>query len=163
MNLAALRQWYEAREPREQRILLVGGVLAALILLIGALLPLNRAVIAAQARVERKQSDLVFLREVGPTLATLGPAPVAPQGAESLVVLIDRSARESGLGQSLTGSQPSGEGSMRVQFEKADFNAWVAWLARLVNQHGLRVEAATTEATAEPGVVNASVVVHLRS
>jgi type II secretory pathway component PulM len=82
---------------------------------------------------------------------------------ESLVVLVDRSARESGLAQSLKGSQPNGEGSLRVQFEKADFNAWVAWLGRLVSQHGLRVEAATAEATADPGVVNASVVVRLGS
>ncbi|MGC4027829.1 MAG: type II secretion system protein M [Steroidobacteraceae bacterium] len=163
MNTAALRQWYESREPREQRILLIGGVLAVLILLAGVLLPLNRSVAAAASRVERKQADLTFLRDVGPRLASAGPAPVVPQNVESLVVLVDRSARESGLGQSLTGSQPNGEGRLRVEFQKADFNAWVAWLARLVNQHGLRVEAATTEATAEPGVVNATVIVRLRS
>lgn len=163
MNPAMLRQWYEARETREQRILLAGGVLAAVILLVGALLPLQRAVGAAAQRVERKQADLAFLQQVGPTLAAAGPAPSIPENAESLVVLIDRSARESGLGQALTGSQPQGEGGLRVQFEKAEFNAWVAWLARLVNQHGLRVEAATAEATAEPGVVNATVIVRLRS
>lgn len=163
MNSAALRQWFEAREPRERRILVAGAVLAAIIVLAGALLPLNRAVLDAASRVERKQSDLEFLRSVGPSLASIGPAPSVPENVESLVVLVDRSARESGLGEALRGSQPDGEGSLRVQFEKADFNAWAAWLARLVSQHGLRVEAATAEATAEPGMVNASVVVRLGS
>lgn len=161
--IGKLQQWYEAREPREQRILLSGGIAAVIILIVGALLPLQRAVDGAAARVERKQSDLLFLQQVGPSLAAAGPAPSIPENTESLVVLIDRSARESGLGQALTGSQPNGQGGLRVQFEKAEFNAWVAWLARLVNQHGLRVEAATADATAEAGVVNATVVVRLRS
>lgn len=163
MNLESLRQWYETRAPREQRILQVGAVLAVVILLVGGLLPLNRAANAALERVERKQETLAFLRQVGPSLAAAGPAPAVPQNTESLVVLIDRSARESGLGEALTGSQPDGQGGLRVQLEKADFNAWAAWLARLVNQHGLRVEAATADSTGDPGIVNATVVVRLRT
>ena len=79
------------------------------------------------------------------------------------MVLIDSSARESGLAQAISGSQPSGDGGLRIQLEKADFNLLVAWLARLGTQHGLRIESATIEGGSEPGLVNAAVVIRLQS
>lgn len=164
MNAAALTQWFEAREPREQRVLVAGGMLTVLILVGSTLLWLNGAVTGASAQVQRKQADLAFLREAAPRLAAAGSQPSAPAaaGGESIVVLVDRSARESGLGQSLGNSQPGGDGSLRVQFEKADFNTWTAWLARLVTQHGVRVESVTVDAAGEPGIVNATAIVRLR-
>jgi type II secretory pathway component PulM len=102
------------------------------------------------------------MRRVAPTLIAAGPPPAASAGSESLVVLIDTSARESGLGQALTGSAPGADGAMRVQLEKADFNLLVAWLSRLSNQHGVRVESATVDAAGEAGLVNATVVLHPR-
>ena len=104
------------------------------------------------------------MRQMAPTLAAAGPGPAAaasPQG-ESLVVLIDRSARESGLGQALTGSQPAGNGAMTVRMENADFNLLIGWLSRLVAQHDLRVETASLTGTGSAGMVNASVQLHQR-
>jgi len=90
----------------------------------------------------------------------VGPAAAATQ--ESLVVLIDRSARESGLAQALTGSQPVGDGGMRVQLEQADFNLLSGWVSRLSSQHGVRVEAASVTSAGTPGIVNASVQLRAR-
>jgi len=85
------------------------------------------------------------------------PGSIGPQGLK-IPVLVDRSARESGLAQSLTGSQPSGDGGLRVQLEKAPFNAMVTWLARLAQTNGVRVESASVDMAGEPGLVNAGVV-----
>lgn len=156
MKLAAMRNWYEAQSARDQRILRWGAVAAVVILLAALLLPLQRSLIQARQQLEKQQSDLQWMRSMAPTLAAAGPGPAAAATGESLVVLIDRSARESGLGQALTGSQPSG-GAMRVQLEAADFNLLVSWLSRLSTQHGVRVEAASVTGAAAPGVVNASV------
>ena len=73
-------------------------------------------------------------------------------------MLIDSSARESGLGKSLTSSQPTGEKGLRIRLEKVPFDAMVAWLARLSQQHGVRVESAEIETAGETGVVNAGLV-----
>jgi general secretion pathway protein M len=78
------------------------------------------------------------------------------------VVLIDRSARESGLGQSLTGTQPGTNGSMRVELQQADFNMMAAWISRLSSQHGVRVESATITGSNTPGIVNATVQLRAR-
>ena len=76
--------------------------------------------------------------------------------------LIDRSARESGLAQALTGSQPAGNGAMTVRLENADFNLLIGWMSRMVAQHDLRVESASITGTGTVGVVNASVQLHQR-
>jgi type II secretory pathway component PulM len=143
---------------RERRMLMFGGIAAVLLLLLGVVLPLDRSVTSAQTRIEKKQADLQWMRAVGPELATAGPAVQAPASQESMLVIVDRAARESGLGSSLVNSEPSGAGGLRVRLEKAPFGLIVGWLARLADQHGIRVESATMDNTGEPGVVNAGLV-----
>jgi type II secretory pathway component PulM len=47
---------------------------------------------------------------------------------------------------------------LRVRMERAPFDGLVAWLARISQQHGVRVESAEIEQAGEPGLVNASLV-----
>ena len=77
---------------------------------------------------------------------------------ENLVVLIDSSARESGLGKSLASTQPTGAKSLRVRFDRAPFDGLMAWLARLSQSHGVQVESAEIEFAGEAGLVNAGLV-----
>jgi len=153
----ALRNWYERQSPRDQLVLRWGMATAALILLMAVLLPLQRSVAQARKQVAGKQADLQWMRSMGPALAAAGPGPATAPTGQSMVVLIDTSARESGLGQALTSSQPAG-GAVRIQLENADFNLLVGWLSRLASQHGVRVESASVTGSAAPGIVNASVV-----
>lgn len=162
MTLESLRNRYDQLAPREQRLVLAGAVAAVLLLLLAVILPLHRNAAALDSRLARKQVDLAWMQGIAPSLAAAGPAPSVPGTQESLVVVIDRSARESGLAQALTGSQPSGDGALRVQLEKADFNNLVAWLGRLATQNGVRVDTANIEATSEPGQVNAGIVLRSR-
>jgi type II secretory pathway component PulM len=123
---------------------------------------LQRSLSQARIRVAAQQADLAWMRQVAPTLAAAGPGPAASPQGESLVVLIDRSARESGLAQALTGSQPAGNGTMTVRMENADFNLLIGWMSRLVAQHDLRVESASITGNGSAGVVNANVQLHQR-
>ncbi len=158
MTRAELQRWFDSLAPRDQRILRLGSIVAAVLVLVGVFLPLQRMVSSASSRVEQKQADLAWMRSAAPSVVAAGPGPSSRATAESLVVLIDQSARESGLAKSLAGSQPSGNGAQRVQFNAADFNLLVAWLSRLSSQHGVKVESATFTAAAEPGVVTATLV-----
>jgi type II secretory pathway component PulM len=128
------------------------------LVLLGIVIPLNRNIAIARERVTRKQGDLQFIQSVAPQLASAGPASGGAATSESLVVLIDSSARESGLGKSLTNSQPTGDKGLRVRFDRVGFDAMVAWLARLSQQHGVRVESAEIESAGETGLVNAGLV-----
>jgi general secretion pathway protein M len=148
----------DSMSERELRMVKIGAVLAVALLIFGVIVPLDRSVSHAHARVGKKQADLVWMRGVAPELAAAGPPPAA--SGESLLVIVDRSARESGLASSLAGSEPSGPGGLSVRLEKASFDTLIAWLARLSDQNGIRVDTATIENAGAPGIVNAAVVLH---
>jgi general secretion pathway protein M len=153
---------FESLNERERRMVVIGGVCIALLLVFGVIVPLDRSVAHAQTRVAAKQADLAWMRGVAPELAAAGPAPNAPTSQQSMLVVVDRAAREAGLGTALTSSEPSGAGGLQVRLEKAPFDAIVAWLARLSEQDGIRVDSATMDNAGQPGVVNAGVVLHTR-
>jgi general secretion pathway protein M len=149
---------FNTMSERERRMVLFGGIAVVLLLIFGVVLPLDRKVSQAQHRIAQKTTDLAWMRENAPELAAAGPIRVAT--GESLLAIADRSARESNLGSSIAGSDPSGTGGLRMRLEKAPFDTLVAWLARLSEQNGVRVESATIDGTATPGTVNAAIVLH---
>ena len=158
--LDSLQSWYAQREPREQRILLFGAIAAVAIVLLGGLLALRGSVAAAQARVERKQQDLAFLQAASAEVLAAGPIRPAAPSTEPIVVIVDRAAREAGLAEALGSSEAVPPGGLRVRFNAASFDALVGMTARLAQQQGISVSAASVERTAEPGRVNATLTLH---
>jgi type II secretory pathway component PulM len=149
---------FDTLSEREQRLVRYGGIAAVLILIFGVLIPLDSSVTRARARIVQKQADLVWMRGVAPFLAATAPAHTAGTGGESLIVIVDRSARESGLGSALAGTEPSGPGGIQVRMEKAPFDAMIGWLSRLSQQNGIAVDGATIDSAGAPGIVNAAIV-----
>jgi general secretion pathway protein M len=156
-----LKDWFFSLPPRERGLVVVGGALLVLVAIyVLALAPFYSAVSTRAERVAKKEGDLAWMRSVGGEVLALGASasvPVAPSN-ESLVVLIDRSARECGLGQSLTGQTPSGENGIRVRLEQAEFDKLIVCLGGLQQAHSVAIESATIDRTAKPGFVNASLV-----
>ena len=153
-----LALWLAALSERERRIVQVGAVLVAVLFVVGVLLPLDRSVAQAHERLAKKRNDLTWMQGVAPELAA-SPQPPSAAG-ESLLVIVDRSARESGLAGSLAGSEPAGPGGLSLRLQKAPFDTLVAWLARLTQQNGIRVDSATIDSAGSPGLVNAALVLH---
>jgi len=154
-----LLQYLQRLEPRERRMLLFGALAVLVLIVLGIVLPLQRSVAAAQQRVERKRDDLQWLRSMAPQLAGLRSS-APPRLNESLVVLVDRTARESGLAKSLVGSQPSGDGGLNVRFDQTPFDTLVTWLSQLRERYGVRVDSATIDAGKGGGNVTATLVLH---
>jgi general secretion pathway protein M len=151
-----LRAWYAGLQQREQRVVTVGGVaLAVLILVVGILMPLQSAVSSAVKRNETKRLDLKWMQANAPEVRASGNQ-LAGDTGEAPVVLVDRVAREAGLANALRGTQPTGTG-VRVQLEAAPFDTLVTWLATLDERYGLAIESITVDRAARPGVVNASI------
>jgi general secretion pathway protein M len=156
-----LKDRFNALQPRE-RIIIIGGAILVLVTAVYllALAPLYSAVNAQAKRVAQKEGDLAWLRSVAGEVAVLSAAAPSRPGpsSESLVVLIDRAARECGLGASLTGQTPNGEQGIRVRLEGAEFDKLMVCLGTLQQVHSVDVESATIDRTAKPGLVNANLV-----
>jgi general secretion pathway protein M len=150
-----LRAWYAGLQQREQRVVAIGTVaLAVLILVLGILVPLQSAVSNVVKSNETKRADLKWMQANAPEIRAAGQVP--SDTGEAPVVLVDRVAREAGLASALRGTQPNGTG-VRVQLEAAPFDTLVTWLATLDERYGLAIETITVDRGAQPGVVNASI------
>ena len=158
-----LSAWFKAQSPRDQRLAAGAAVILFIILIFGIFVPLDTSVSRAHTRVQRKQADLAWMRSVAPQLAAAGSAVAAPASQRSLIVVIDTSARESGLGSALNSSEPSGPGALRVRLDKAPFDTLVQWLGRLSQQNGIHVESASIDAAGPPGMANAGIVLRTAS
>jgi general secretion pathway protein M len=143
---------------RDRRMLLIGAVVCALLLLY-IVIQLDSSVSSAHKRIKKKQEDLAWILTAAPEIAAAGP--IGTASGESLLVIVDRSARESGLGTALAGSEPSGPGGLSVRLQRASFDTLIMWLARLSQQNGIRVDSASIDQAGAPGVVNAAIVLHM--
>lgn len=158
LSAAGLEQWLAQLSQRDRRLLAIMAAVAVLLIIFVVLLPLDRSVAQTQARLARKHTNHEWMQTVAPELAA-SPQPPA-SGGEPLVVIVDRSAREAGLAGALAGSEPAGTGGLSLRLQKAPFDLLVAWLARLAQQNGIRIDSATIDGAGEPGLVNAAVVLH---
>jgi general secretion pathway protein M len=151
-----LRTWYAGLQQRERRMVAIGGItVAALILVFGILMPLQTALSGVARSNETKRQDLAWMQVNAPEINAAGNQPRADTG-EAPVVLVDRAGREAGLAGALRGTQPTGTG-VRVQLEGAPFDTLVTWLATLDERYGLAIESITVDRAARPGMVNASI------
>jgi general secretion pathway protein M len=155
-QLEKLQVWYAGLQQREQRVVAIGGVVVAvLILVLGILLPLQSAVSSAVKRNQVEREDLAWMQVNAPEIRAAGNQLPADTG-EAPVVLVDRVGREAGLASALRGTQPNGNG-VRVQLEAAPFDTLINWLATLDERYGFAIESITVDRAARPGVVNASI------
>jgi general secretion pathway protein M len=164
--MKSLKAWFNGLQPRERALVAGGAVLVLLTALyLFALAPFYAAVDAREARVSQKKADLAWMRSVAGEVQVLGanqPMLATPTD-ESLVVLVDRTAREAGLASSLTGQTPQGETGIRVRLESAAFDVAMMWLANLELSHRVAIESATFDRTQTPGLVNVTLVLNRAS
>jgi general secretion pathway protein M len=151
-----LRAWYAGLQVREQRMVAIGGIVLAMVVLFGViLLPLQSAVSGAHSRIDAKREDLAWMRaNMAEVRASANDLSV--DTGEPAVVVVDKVGRASGLTDALRGTQPNGNG-VRVQLEGAPFDVVVAWLATLDQRYGLSIESITVDRTVKPGLINASI------
>ncbi|NGX16518.1 type II secretion system protein M [Wenzhouxiangella sp. XN24] len=160
-----MKDWFLGLEPRERMFVSIGGVLVAIMLVWGLMIsPLYGASAAVEQRLDTKRDTLAFLRRAAVELAGRADAPLAGPdlSGQSLVVIVDRSARAAGLGDALTRNQPVGEDGIRVRLENAPFESVARWLEAIDTSAGLAIESATFDRTAAAGRVNAGLVLRQR-
>lgn len=156
-----MKDWFLGLEKRERLFVLVGAAAALVMVIWGLLLnPLFSASAATANRIDTKRNTLAFLRVAAAEIAAGGDATAARPDltGQSLVVVVDRSARQAGLGNALTRNQPVGDDGIRVRLDDASFDAVARWLATLNASSGLAIDSASFDRTPAEGRVNASIV-----
>jgi general secretion pathway protein M len=153
-----IRQRWEALASREQLTLGLGAM--ALLLILGYVLlwePLAQSRDDWRTRVVSSESDLAWMRAAAPRVqANRGTdVPAGMRDNRSLLARVDASAREAGLGDVLLRVEPVSSGQVRVQFERAGFDALVRWLEDLSTRYGTRVTELSATRSEGVGLVDA--------
>ena len=152
-----VRDWFDNLSERERNLVYAAGALVAVALVYLVLvLPFQTSGKRMAARVAQKTADLAWMQASAPQAMAAAGAAQAGGGGDSLVVLVDRTAREAGLGSSLRDQSPDGNNGLRLRIEGAPFDTLVTWLASLQQQYGVSIESATVGASTAPGFVNAT-------
>jgi type II secretory pathway component PulM len=155
--LATVRNWFKGLAQREQYAVLAGAAASVALLLFAAWMPVERRVSHLEDNVRTKQADLAWLQTVAPQLDVLRNA-ASSSGGQSLVVLVDGVARQTGIARSVAGSSPGDDGTLSVRLEQVSFDALITWAGELVQHHGVRVVSANIDGGAAVGSVSATFV-----
>ncbi len=152
-----MNAWWRARAPREQRLLTVGGVVAALLLVWAFVVyPEQRAHRAALEAVSNSERDLAWMRQAAPALRAAGPVAALSAGSgRSLLAQVDATARAAGLASAIGNVEPQPNGRVGVSFNDVSFDALMRWLEPFAAQHGARIEAFSAQRTPSNGLVDA--------
>jgi general secretion pathway protein M len=155
-----LERWQQLA-PRERIMVTVCGAFIVLTLFwLLAVQPLYKGTARLAEEVATKQSQLVNFQELAAQVTQDGGSMQAAtqlSSTDSIVVIIDKTTRQSTLATYLKRNQPEGDAEVRLRFEGAPFDLLVTWLGELSQQHGLITLSANFDA-AGPGRVNCSLV-----
>ena len=153
--------WWKGLSLREQRIVAVGAIAAAVLLgwaLIWHPLAVKRSELLETVDAQRR--DLAYVRVAAAEVERLRATGVrsrADRQGRSLLALADATARGAGLESALKRVEPVGATSVRVSFEFAGFDPLIAWTESLSRDYGIETTDFSADRADGVGLVNARV------
>lgn len=154
-----MKDWFNNLETRERRILIAGGLgLAIILIYFMGWDPLKQKVDNLEQQVAAQRGTLQWMEQAAQEVRLLsaqGQRPSLPSGGQSLLALVDTTAKNAGLSGAVKRLQPEGDNSVRVWMEQASFDALVLWLGKLANNYGIEASSLNIERQATAGQVNA--------
>lgn len=147
-----MKDWFYGLKPRERLIVGVGAVVAVVIVGWGFVWkPLADGSMELGDSVAEKRQLLSDLRRAE-RLAPEGLAPARTGASQSLVVLVDSTARSLGL-PAFSRTRPNGPDGISVSFQDTPFDGLLSWLIMLEDSYGITVDSAQFNGGRAPGIV----------
>lgn len=135
-----LMAFWQARQPREQRMLLLGAGVLALGLVYGALYaPLQRARGELAKELPRQRAELRLMRTQVTEIERLRQAGV-PRESAPLQRRLEASALARGLGETVKRITPLGADRVQLAAGERPARVWLDWLGELAGS-GIQVQA----------------------
>lgn len=158
MNLLRqLRQWFMGLQKRERLVLgSGGGILLLVILYTGILSPYVSHRQALKAQVNELNALLAWMRPAVNQIKSMQGTQTALFGG-SVLGAVNSSVAGAGLGNTLQQAQQANDGSVRAQFNDADFDSLIRWLDTLQRSFGIVPTEMSVTRGSGPGLVNANI------
>lgn len=157
-----LQAWLDSLNQRERRLVIGAAIFLSVFLLYQLTwAPFVNGVANMQAKVNQQQQDLLWMQQAAREVSGLRGASAGQQPVHSgsLLGLIEKTARERGLGTSIRKVQPEGQNGVRMWMDKVPFDDVMTWLDDLQLKQGVTVSSFSAERTAQAGWVNVRLLV----
>lgn len=156
-----MRNWWWGLTGRDRRMLILGVLFLCCALPVWLIwLPLLDRLDEARRSSLRLQTDLAWMEQAAATLRTAGADGHSAPGqarTQSLLGLVDVTARRAALVGTLRRVQPEGAQDVRVWIEDAPFDAVMLWLNELEQGYGIAVLSLVVDRLPASGRVNARI------
>ena len=161
------RQWMDhwlLLRPRERLVLIGGGLILTVVLVVFLFwLPLQERLLQQKQIVAERAATLQWMQQAGAEVeqwnaSQVGHLKIEQDGADSILSLVDQTARNQGLGDALKQVEPEGTERVRLSFDKVSFDKFMAWLALLDQENNVHVYQLTVQGEGTPGYVQARIV-----
>ena len=159
-----MKEWFAGLEPRERQLIISGGIILLVMLLYLVVWePIANANVALRSSYQNSQQLIEWMEDAAEEAKALQAkiqesGPSDRSSGQSLLGIIDRTAKRDKLGSSVKRVQPDGKTGARVWLENAVFNDVIKWLENLQHKEGIRLETTVIEKQDDPGLVNARLV-----
>lgn len=154
-----MKEWFNSLEARERKVLIGGAVVLGFTIFYFLLWdPLITKMSHLETSIQEQQELIVWMENAAQEVEQL-QSKVQSLGrsgkGQSLLGVIDSTAKRNRLKDAVKRVQPDGKTKARVSLENANFNDVIKWIEALQRTQGVRVESTVIEKQSEEGLVNA--------
>lgn len=158
-----MKDWFDNLEQREKRTLIGGGVALAILMVYFLVWdPFINGMVRLEKNIDSQRQSLSWMRDSAQEAKQLKTQnrslPAGADSGQSILAVIDRTAKAAKLGGSVKRIRPDGKTKAQVWLEDAPFNDLIPWLEQLQKRQGIYLETSVIEKQAKSGLVSARLV-----
>jgi general secretion pathway protein M len=156
-----MKEWFANLQPRERAMVVAGAIALAVLMFYAAVWdPLTSGARNKAAAVEEQRKLLLWMQQASQDVKRLRPSNLTPAqlpAGQSLLGVIDQTAKGAGLGSALKRVKPEGENKVSVWLEEAAFDDAIRWLENLQRIYGVEIDTIVIDRKNIPGKVDARI------
>lgn len=156
-----MKAWWLNLNLREKQTVSLGGlalIIALLYFLIWA--PLSNSVATFRDQIQHNQNLLAWMKTADTKIQAaekMGQAP-AMHSTGSHLSIVQNELKKSPLANNITQLVQADNDSVKLSFQRVDFDSLLSWLTELWQQQGFIVTQLTAKAVDAPGMVSAELI-----
>ena len=156
-----MKEWFSKLTVREKHMVQVALVVVTFLFVYMVVIePIASSYSKNKTNVEKAHETIVWMNAAAQEIKQLqGNKNIgaAVRDKQSILTLVDSSARKAGLAKVMKRVQPESDTGVRIWFENVEFDALIMWLAELESGQGLSVNEINVEQSESIGLVNVRV------
>jgi general secretion pathway protein M len=158
-----IKQYWQQLNTRERVMIGIAGVAIGIMFLYLVILePIMKDAQRLEKQLVEQQRLLSWMEDAAKEAKSLsargGQKIKVGTGGQSLLGVIDRTAKAGQLGDAMKRVEPDGSNRVRVWLEKASFDDTVRWLERLEREYSMDIDSVVIDKEDAPGRVNVRLV-----